>query len=168
MKQVEQMKRESLLSFKPAKITDERFWLIADSKIVKDFGFKPTQPIHPLYFEHEKAIGNIFVELALTGHLTGWDRTDRKLKDDAQFSIDENLYYLEMEMGNHGPAALTEKVVRYKSHFRETEERFHVLFVMNETAQTIKKVFETERTTPHYQACLLSEILSNPKQILGF
>jgi hypothetical protein len=168
MKQVEQMKRESLLSFKPAKITDERFWLIADSKVVKDLGFKPTQPIHPLYFDHEKAIGDIFVTLAVSGHLTGWDRSDRKLKDDAQFNIDEDLYYLEMEMGNHGQAGLTEKVVRYKTHFRETGEQFQVLFVMNESAETIQRVFETERTTSHYQACLLSEIVSNPLPIFGF
>jgi hypothetical protein len=168
MKQVEKMYQESLLTFKPARITDERMWIIANTAVVRDLGFKPTQPIHPLYFEHEKAIGDIFVALAISGHLTGWDRTDRKLKDDAQFYIDDDLYYLEMEMGNHGVDRLTEKVERYQHHYRETGERFTGLFVMSESLETIRKVFEAKRTTPHYRACVLSELVDHPEAVLRF
>lgn len=169
MKQIEQMKRENLLTFRPSKITDERLWLIADSKIARDFGYKPTPPIHPLYFEHEKAIGDIFVSLMISGHLTGWDRSDRpSLRDDAQFYIDEDLYYLEMEMGNHGVDRLTEKVVRYKKHFRETGERFHTLFVMRDSLEKIESVFEEERVTNHYRACLFEQITASPGAFLDF
>jgi len=163
------MRKESLLTYRPSKITDERLWLIADSKVIRDLGHKPTPPIHPLYFEHEKAIGDIFVSLAVSGHLTEWDRDDRpSLRDDARFSIDQDTYYLEMEMGNHGADRLTEKVVRYKKYFRETGERFNVLFVMFEDANKIEHVLESERVTSHYQACLLADIVDNPAQIFGF
>lgn len=163
------MRKESLLTYRPSKITDERLWLIADSKVIKDLGYKPTPPIHPLYFEHEKAIGDIFVSLMVSGHLTGWDRTDRPdLRDDAQFFIDEDLYYLEMEMGNHGTERLTEKVVRYKKYFRETGERFNVLFVMFEDTAKIDAVIESERVSSHYRSCVLSDIIARPGAILGF
>jgi hypothetical protein len=169
MKQIEKMASESLLTSKPSKITDEKLWLIADSKIARDLGYKSTPPIHPLYFEHEKAIGDVFVSLAISGHLTGWDRSDRpKLRDDAQFYIDDNLFYLEVEMGNHGIDRLTEKVVRYKKYFRETGEPFHVLFVMKDDLAKIQNVFASERTTIHYKSCLLEEVVTNPRPIFGF
>lgn len=169
MKHLEKMKSESLLTSKGNKITDEVFWLIADTKVVKDLGYKPTPTIHPLFFEHERAIGDVFVSLMVSGHLTGWDRGERPhLRDDAQFFIDEDLYYLEVEMENHGADRLADKVVRYKKHFRETGEAFHVLFVMKESLDKIRGVFDSERVTTHYRACLLSEVTANPQAIFGF
>lgn len=169
MKHLEKMESESLLTSKGNRITDERFWLIADTKITRDLGHKPTTTIHPLLFEHEKAIGDVFVSLMVSGRLTGWDRGERpSLRDDAQFFIDDDLYYLEVEMENHGADRLADKVVRYKKHFRETGEAFHVLFVMKESLDKIHGVFDSERTTTHYKACLLSEIVESPQAIFEF
>jgi len=163
------MQSESLLTSKGNKITDERFWLIADTKVVKGLGYKPTSTIHPLLFEHERAIGDVFVSLATSGHLTGWDRGERpQLRDDAQFFIDDDLYYLEVEMENHGVDRLADKLARYRKHFRETGEAFHVLFVMKESVDKIRGVFAVERTTAHYKACLLSEIVTSPSTVLKF
>lgn len=105
----------------------------------------------------------------VSGRLTGWDRSERSnLRDDAQFFIDDDLYYLEVEMESHGVDRLADKVVRYKKHFRETGEAFHVLFVMKESLDKIHGVFDSEQTTVHYRACLLSEIIANPQPIFDF
>lgn len=126
-------------------------------------GYEPTFPPHALLLDHEKAHGDIFVSLMLSGRLTGWDRAERpQLRDDGKFYIDDDLYYLEVEMENHGIDRLAEKVARYKKHFRESQESFHVLFVMKQSLDKILKVFESERTTPHYRACLLDELVASP------
>jgi hypothetical protein len=162
MKNLEKMEDEDLLVSKTYRITDEKMWLIKKSKIAQKLGYEPTQPVHPLLLDHEKAQGDIFVSLMLSGRLTGWDRDERSLKDDAKFWIDDDAYYLEVEMENHGMDRLTDKVVRYKKYFRETHEAFHVLFVMKQSTDKILSVFEAENTTTHYKACLLDEVIANP------
>lgn len=89
----------------------------------------PRSDIHRYKYDHHLLIADVYT--LLNPALENWTRKKiaPQLIPDAEFYLGK-FYYLEAEMGNHKPPELIAKIEKYKRYFRETKERFTVLFVM--------------------------------------
>ena len=106
------MAREDLLESDSYGLGVEKLWRFADNKEVRKLGYQPPGKLRPMFYEHEKAHGEVFVSLALCYdlNLNEWDRAENQfLRNDGHFVVGDDFYFLEVEMDNHGADRLAEK-----------------------------------------------------------
>jgi len=120
----------------------------------------PRSEIHTFKYEHEKLCSDVFVALYQTGGLYGWgqQRISKEVIPDRIFWLHDDLYYLEVEMGNHKEAIIKSKVEAYKRYWRESNEKFEVRFVTADAKAfaMLSKILEDEPY--HYQAYTLDHL----------
>lgn len=104
--------------------------------------------------------GDVFVALYKTGSLHGWgqQRINKEIIPDRIFYLADDLFYLEVEMGNQKDAIIKKKVEAYKKYWRETQENFKVRFVTDDDKayEMLTRVLENE--SYHYEAYLLEDL----------
>lgn len=163
MKNLKTMEAETLLSSKSYGLGVEKLWAIRSSKVSRQLGYEPTGFMHPIFYDHEKAHGDVFVSLALTGHLTHYERKENQtLRNDGEFAISGSFHYLEVEMGTHGDSKIEEKLKRYFKHFG-TGNQFQVLFVVPDEAylERVVGVFDNAGASKHYKAVVFGDVYRN-------
>lgn len=163
------MAAEALLESDSYGLGVEKLWRFADNKEIKKLGYQSPGKLRPMFYEHEKAHGEVFVSLALCHdlNLNEWERAENQfLRNDGHFMVGDDFYFLEVEMDNHGAERLTEKVDRYRAYYRETQERFSVLFVFQTEAKrdAVIDLFGVLKVTKHYRAVTIEEI-KKPKNV---
>ena len=133
-------------------------WSLTGHKIVKDFGYEPPKAeIHRYKAEHEKACADVFVTLALTEKLFGWQAHTKIGKDIIPDRMADygGTVYIEVEMGSQNK--IRQKAENYKRYFYETKEAFQVWFLVD-TDKLYKSGLEDLRDFPnHYSLQLLNE-----------
>lgn len=139
-------------------------------KIVEEFALSVTKwKIHGSLYDHEKTAAEIFVSLVLTGRLEKWEgEGDQKfgVRYDRMFKIldDPRIVYLEVEMGNHGKPILSAKILAYQKLYRETKQKFCVLFAMltEKEVRNMIKLFAELNAPNHYWSVVTAELIDNP------
>lgn len=140
----------------------EYFWSLRKHPFVTDLGLVPPKSeVHSNLYEHEKTCADVFVALYRTGSLNGWGQqpvTGLKKTPDRIFYLGDELYFLEVEMGNHKEAQIREKLESYKRYYQQTREKFQLRFVVKDelTFNLISRVVENE--TYHYQVYMLEAV----------
>jgi|CXWL01.1.fsa_nt_gi hypothetical protein len=129
--------------------------------IISEMGLEPPKAeVHTFKYEHEKLCGDVFVTLYLTGSLYGWgqQRISKGVIPDRYFHLGEDLYYLEVEMGNQKESIIQKKVDNYKQYFRETGQKFQVRFITEQPKafDNLSRILENE--TNHYQVLMLESL----------
>lgn len=158
---LQSLRAKSLLSSKAYDLNEEYFWALRKHPVIEDLELEPPRAeVHSHFYHHEKACADVFVALYKTGSLHGWghQQISKNIKPDRIFYLGDDLYYLEVEMGNHKEATIRNKIENYKKHHRETGEKFQVRFVTPK-----KKAFDMmyrimEHETYHYQAYMLETL----------
>src|ERR1043166_5500459 len=101
VKNLAYLKKENLLKSKDYGLGKENLWSIKRHPLNKEQGYSPAPDIHTFKYEHEKACGDVFVSLALTGKLYSWQahkRIGRVIPD--RIAEMEDMIYIEVEMGS--------------------------------------------------------------------
>ena len=107
----------------------------------------------------------MFVALALTGKLYGWQahkRISKGIIPDRIANLQSNKYYLEIERGTQDKIA--SKTENYRRYFRETNEEFSVLFLVKDEKtleDSVRKLGETG-ASGHYLVGVFSEFTEDP------
>jgi hypothetical protein len=92
----------------------------------------PKAEIHSFKYEHEKACADVFVTLALTEKLCGWELHKRIGKNIIPDRIADynGTVYIEVEMGSQDK--IFQKANAYRQYFREAGEPFQVWFLVKQ------------------------------------
>jgi hypothetical protein len=92
----------------------------------------PKAEIHSFKYEHEKACADVFVTLALTEKLCGWELHKKICKNIIpDRTADYNgTVYIEVEMGSQNK--IFQKADAYRQYFRETKQTFQVWFLVKD------------------------------------
>src|ERR1051325_11880740 len=112
--------RDKLLKSKSYGLGRDMLWSLTSHKINKELGYKAKPDVHAFKYDHEKDCADIFVSLALTGTLLEWQgEGDQKtgFRHDRMFSVDDRIFYLEVERGTQGDGKLRAKLERYIKHY---------------------------------------------------
>jgi len=126
----------------------EYFWALKSHPVNKDLGFTPPKgEIHSHFYNHEKLCGDVFVQVASTDNLFGWEhkQLNEYIKPDRTFYYGDDLVFLEAERGSHNESTIKEKIQNYQQYWRETRQPFRVLFV----SATDKHHQMIQRNLPH-------------------
>lgn len=110
----------------------DNLYSLKPHSIIKDFGYTPPKSeIHRFKYEHEKACGDVFVTLALTGKLFGWEAHKKISKEIIPDRMADygGTVYIEVEMGSQDK--IREKAEAYRKYFYETKEQFQVWFLVD-------------------------------------
>lgn len=109
---------------------------------------------------HDLITSTVHITLYLFFDLRHFRRTKEKFKgklnEDAYFALGIQLpdrvgefhYYLESDTGSEGYAQIEEKLERYLKHYRDTSEKFFVLFVTTEAARAADLAKRAVRVIP--------------------
>ena len=160
VKNLAYLKKENLLKSKDYGLGKENLWSIKRHPLNKEQGYSPAPDIHTFKYEHEKACGDVFVSLALTGKLYSWQahkRIGRVIPD--RIAEMEDMIYIEVEMGSQNK--IKSKATLYQQLYRETREPFQVLFVVQTDKQLQNARKELEGFTSHYRVEMLSDMTGN-------
>jgi hypothetical protein len=142
-------------------------WSLTSHKINKELGYKAKPDVHAFKYDHEKDCADIFVSLALTGTLLEWQgEGDQKtgFRHDRMFSVDDRIFYLEVERGTQGDGKLRAKLERYIKHYHATHKPFNVLFtVQDEDAlERMVGLFAEFKLGNQYAVVVHSEFVRDP------
>jgi hypothetical protein len=154
VKNLQTLKKESLLKSKDYGLGKENLWSLKPHPIIRELGYTPPKSeIHTFKYEHEKACADVFVTFALSGNLYDWEAHKRrgKMIPDRIAETDTTIF-IEVEMGSQDK--IRQKLEAYQQYHRETREEFQVLFLVKppqlESASEIVK-----EVTHHYRVELL-------------
>lgn len=154
-KNLQYLRRENLLKSKSYGLGKEDFWSLRSHPIVLEEGYTPPRlDVSALKYEHERACAEVFVALALTGTLFGWEEHKRLGKNfipDRTAEFEDGILYIEVEMGKKD--RVSEKLETYRQYYRETREPFKVLFLVTQMRDW--------DVTPHYRVELFSDFIKN-------
>lgn len=107
----------------------------------------------------------VFVALALTGKLYGWQshkRISKGIIPDRIANIENHLFYLEIERGTQDKIA--QKTENYRRYWRETNEEFSVLYLVKDekTLEDSVRKLEAINASDHYLVGVFSEFTNDP------
>lgn len=121
----------------------------------------PKTEIHTFKYEHEKACGDVFVTLALTGNLYGWEahrKISKNIIPDRAADYGGTVY-IEVEMGSQNK--IRQKSENYSQYFSESRKQCLVWFLVD-TDKLYQSGLEDLRDFPrHYSIQKLSEFHSD-------
>ncbi len=142
------------------------FWSLKKHPVIAELGYSPPRAeVHTFKYEHEKACAEVFVSLALTKKLYGWESHKRISKTtipDRIANLERRIFYLEIERGTQDK--IVHKTENYRTFFRETGEEFGVLFLVKDEktlADSVKKL-EAANASSHYLVGVFSEFTDDP------
>lgn len=133
-------------------------WALKPNPFIKELGYLPPKSeIHSFKYEHEKACADVFVTLALSGKLCGWELHKKISKDIIpDRTADYNgTVYIEVEMGSQDK--IRQKADSYKRYFQATREPFNVWFLVKEQWQYDSGLEDLRDFPSHYSIELLDE-----------
>jgi hypothetical protein len=128
----------------------DTLWSLTGHKIVRDFGYAPPKAqIHRYKYEHEKACADVFVTLALTEKLHGWEAHTKIGKDIIPDRTADygGTVYIEVEMGSQDK--IRQKADAYRQHFYQNKQPFSVWFLVD-TDKLYQSGLEDLRDFPQY------------------
>jgi hypothetical protein len=137
-------------------------WSLRQHPIIKELELTPPRgDVHTFKYEHEKLCADIFVLIYLSGNLYSWGQ--KKLKGiipDRYFEYGDQLVYLELERGTQDQKRIVKKLQAYKNWFRETNEKFHVWFIVTDE-RTHKMISDLLQNEPRaYRVYTLDKLIS--------
>ncbi len=125
-------------------------------------GFEPPRAeIHTFKYEHEKACADVFVTLALSGNLYGWEQHKRIATGIIpDRTADHNgIVYIEVEMGSKDE--IRQKADAYTKYFQATREQFNVWFLVKHQWQYDSGLEDLRDFPNHYSIELLDTFCSD-------
>lgn len=107
----------------------------------------------------------VFVSLALTERLYGWQshkRISKGIIPDRIANLENRIFYLEIERGTQDK--INQKTENYRQFWRETNEEFHVLYLVKDekTLEDSVRKLEEINASRHYLACVFLEFTEDP------
>lgn len=165
------LRAKSLLKSKSYGLSKEEgsadyLWSLRQHPIIKEMELEPPRSeVHSFKYKHERDCGEVFVSLALTGRLYGWEAHRRIAKGiipDRHGWLENLSQYIERERGTQDK--VESKTLNYMKHFRETKEPFDVLYVVNSEREVedAVEIFYCLGCTDNYQAAVFNEFVSDP------
>lgn len=146
------------------------FWSLRKHPVITELGFEPPRAeVHTFKYDHEKACAEVFVSLALTKKLYGWEahrRISKTIIPDRTANIARRIFYLEIERGTQDK--IIHKTENYREFRRETNDEFRVLFLVKDEktlADSIRKL-EAINAPGHYLVGVFSEFTDNPMKAI--
>lgn len=124
--------------------------------IIKELELEPPKSeIHSFKYEHEKACADVFVTLALTGKLYGWELHKKIAKGiiPDRTALMDTPVYIEVEMGSQDK--IRQKADNYKRYFYDTKEPFSVWFLVKTQKQYDNGLEDLRGFSSHYSIELL-------------
>jgi hypothetical protein len=122
--------------------------------------------IHASLYEHEKACGDVFVTLVVTGKLWGWGgegNQEAGFRHDRSFKLyaDLPVWYLEMETGSQKEGTWRVKLDNYVRLSREVKEPFIVLFTMpdEKAMDSIIRLYGEYKLGDRYAVCVHEDLV---------
>lgn len=157
-KNLRKLQSENLLKSKDYGLGLDNLWSLTNHKMVRELGYEyPKAEIHRFKYGHEKACADVFVTLALTQKLYGWEAHKKISKDIIPDRTADygGTVYIEVEMGSQDK--IREKADAYKQYFNQIREPFQVWFLVN-TDKLYQSGLEDLRDFPrHYSIQKLSD-----------
>jgi hypothetical protein len=142
------------------------FWSLRKHPIIAELGYEPPRAeVHAFKYEHEKECAEVFVSLALTKNLYGWQshkRISKSIIPDRIANLKNSIYYFEIERGTQDKIA--QKTENYRRFWRETNEEFSVLFLVKDekTLEDSVRKLEEINASDHYLVGVFSEFAETP------
>ena len=154
-KNLSKLQKENLLKSKSYGLGKEKLWSLKPNPINKEEGFTPPKAeVHTYKYEHERACAEVFVKFA-QDEIYGWDQHKKISKeiipDRTVYLTEDYPLYIEVEMGDRD--RVTQKISNYQRYYRETHEKFRVLFLVKQMRDWPKN--------PHYQIEILEKWIEN-------
>lgn len=165
-KNLQYLKKQSLLKSKSYGLGKDYFWSLRAHPIVSERGLEaPRSEVHTFKYEHEKECAEVFVALALSGKLHGWEahkRISKGIIPDRIAHLPNGTYYLEIERGTQDKIA--SKTENYRKYWRETNEQFQVLYLVKDekTLEDSVRKLEEINASGHYLVGVFSEFKEDP------
>lgn len=136
-KQLNRLQKDGLLKSKAYGLGKQKLWFLVPHSINKEEGYvPPKRTVHPYKYEHEKACAQVFVVFA-QGEIYGWEQHKKISKeiipDRTVYLTEDTPMYIEVELGDRD--RVSQKISNYQRYFRETREKFKVLFIVNKMRQ---------------------------------
>lgn len=164
------LRNQNLLKSKSYGLGKDYFWSLRKHPIISELGFEPpSAEVHTFKYEHEKECAEVFVSLALTGRLHGWQahkRISKGIIPDRIAAFSDRKYFLEIERGTQDK--IPSKTENYRRYFRETGEEFNVLFLVKDekTLEESVKKLERMNASGHYLVGVFSEFTEDPEKAI--
>ncbi len=156
IKNVQSLRQKDLLRYKDYGLGKDNLWALKPHKLIQEFGYTPPKSeIHTFKYEHEKACADVFVTLALSGKLYGWEQHKKIGKNiipdrTADFN---GTVYIEVEMGSQDK--IRQKADAYKQYFQDTRKQFNVWFLVKQQWQYDSGLESLRDFPSHYSIELL-------------
>lgn len=153
----------NLLKSKSYGIDKDYFWSLKPHEIIRDLDLKPPKAeVHSFKYAHEKDCAEVFVSLALTEQLYGWEmhkKVGNGIIPDRTALLPET-YYIEVERGTQDK--IKQKLEAYQQYYRQTKEPFFVLFLVKDEKALTDGLKTLEGSPNHYRIDIHSRFCSNP------
>lgn len=169
-KNLQYLRKESLLKSKSYGLGKDYFWSLRKHPIISELGYEPPRAeVHTFKYEHEKECAEVFVSLALTGKLYGWQvhkRISKGIIPDRIANLKSSIFYFEIERGTQDK--IVAKTENYRKYFRETNESFSVVYLVKDEKTLEDSVRKLEETgaSGHYLVGVFSEFTEDPDKAL--
>lgn len=157
-KNLRTLQSENLAKSKSYKFGGEKLWALTNNKIIKELGYKPPKDeIHYTKYEHEKACADVFVTLALTGKLTGWEikKAISKAIIPDRIAYYGGTIYVEVETGSKDE--IKQKAEAYRQYYFDTKEQFDVWFLVGTTKLYDKGLHYLASFSNHYSLQMIDD-----------
>lgn len=162
IKNLQTLRQKDLLRYKDYGLGKDNLWALKPHPIIKEFGFAPPKAeIHSFKYEHEKACADVFVTLALTGKLYGWE-AHRKIAKGIipdRIATFDQIAYIEVEMGSQNK--IKEKADNYRRYRISSKEEFLVWFLVKDQRQYESALEGLSDLADHYQVAILDDFHSD-------
>lgn len=163
MYHLKELEKDGLLKSKSYGLGEEMFWFLTKHKLLREMGYEPPKSeIHKFKYQHDKAIRDVFVSLALTGTLYDWQTEGFKgFYPDYRFNLGADDWYGEHEEGNQLAPKLLKKVENYSAMWERDRVPFGVLFTFKtlEEVENMTRLFYQAGVGNNYCAALHSELV---------